>query len=320
MKTIVLGYHDVGCLGIRKLAEHGFDILAVFTHTDDPEEQCWFESVAELAASMNLLVFTPNNINHPIWVSKIEELQPDVIFSFYYRYMIKEPILSIPPAGCLNLHPSLLPAYRGRAPVNWVLVNGEMETGATLHYMTPRPDDGDIVNQKTIVIDPDDTALLLHRKAALAAAEILDESLPLIKAGTAPRRPQDPARASYYGRRRPEDGEIDWRLSAERIRNLVRAVTRPYPGAFSHTGDRKCLFWQVSTVPAGEGAEPGQVLSTDPLVIACGKGAIRIDYGQAGDGDFTTGAQLAGELGLAKMMVFDRARGSGVGRARKNES
>ena len=128
MKTVVLAYHNIGCTGISVLLEQGFDIQAVFTHRDDPNENLWFDSVAEMAAAHNLQVFAPDNINHPLWIERIRRLQPDIIFSFYYRAMVGPEILAIPQKGCLNLHGSLLPKYRGRCPVNWVLVNGEEET------------------------------------------------------------------------------------------------------------------------------------------------------------------------------------------------
>jgi len=129
MKTVVLGYHNIGCAGIKALLDHGFDISAVFTHTDDPNENLWFDSVAELASSNGLQVFAPDNINHPLWVERLKKLDPDIIFSFYYRSMVGNEILAIPRYHCLNLHGSLLPKYRGRCPVNWALANGEKETG-----------------------------------------------------------------------------------------------------------------------------------------------------------------------------------------------
>jgi len=141
----------------------------------------------ELASEHRIPVFAPADINHSLWVEKIRELSPDILFSFYYRNLIQRQILDIPNAGCLNLHGSFLPKYRGRAPINWVLVNGEKETGVTLHYMTPRPDDGDILAQERIGISDDDTALTLHRKVARAAVKLLDEVLPHIQNGTAPR-------------------------------------------------------------------------------------------------------------------------------------
>src|SRR5258708_3894197 len=203
MNAIVLGYHNIGCRGIEALLKHGFNISAVFTHTEDPSENSWFESWADRAAGRGLPVFAPGDINHPLWVKKIAALKPDILFSFYYRHLIKPELLKIPRAGCLNLHGSLLPAYRGRCPVNWVLINGEVETGVTLHYMTPRPDDGDIVSQKAVAIGDDDTALTLHQKAADASVLMLDEILPRLRDGTAQRTPQDAANASYYGGAKP---------------------------------------------------------------------------------------------------------------------
>lgn len=303
MKAVVLAYHDIGCVGLEALERHGFEIAAVFTHRDDPGETTWFRSVAIEAAERGLEVHAPDDLNHPLWVERIRALRPDVLFSFYYRELIREPILAIPTAGCFNLHGSLLPRYRGRAPVNWVLVNGESETGVTLHHMTPRADDGDIVGQRRIAIGPDDTALDLHRKAAASAATLLDELLPQIRAGQAPRTPQDPAEASYFGRRRPADGAIDWDRPAGEVRNLVRAVTVPYPGAFTHVAGRRLTIWKASVVSAGA-APPGTVLSTEPLVVGCGRGALRVDAAQAEGAVYQSGAQLAAGLALAPGMRF----------------
>ncbi|MBL7225857.1 MAG: bifunctional UDP-4-amino-4-deoxy-L-arabinose formyltransferase/UDP-glucuronic acid oxidase ArnA [Desulfobacteraceae bacterium] len=318
MKTVVLAYHTIGCRGIEALLRNGFKIAAVFTHKDDPDENIWFESVAEFAASRNIPVYAPEDINHPLWVRKIREIAPDIIFSFYYRNLVQPPILDIPPAGCLNLHGSLLPKYRGRSPINWVLVNCEKETGVTLHYMTPRPDDGDILCQKSIEISDSDTARSLHEKAATTTSEMLDEILPLIVEGTAPRHPQDHSKATYYGGRGPEDGEIDWSGSAMEVRGLVRAVTRPFPGAFSHVGDRKCFIWMVMEIgDQGKGSRPGTVLSVDPLVIACGKGAVGVDFAQAEGGVYMSGSQLSAELGLVKGMSFGERASSRVEAGRR---
>jgi UDP-4-amino-4-deoxy-L-arabinose formyltransferase/UDP-glucuronic acid dehydrogenase (UDP-4-keto-hexauronic acid decarboxylating) len=305
MKTIVLAYHNIGCVGIKALLAHGYDIQAVFTHEDDPHENTWFESVAELAAVNDIPVYAPEDINHPLWVERIRELAPEVIFSFYYRKMVDEEILAIPSKGCLNLHGSLLPRYRGRCPVNWVLVHGEKETGVTLHYMTPRPDDGDIIGQRPVAIEESDTALTLHAKLASAAGELLDTLLPKIRENRVDRVPQDKTLASYFGGRGPQDGLIDWSRNAAVVRNLVRAVTRPYPGAFSYLGNRKCLFWDVVTADVSPGSSPGVILSTDPLRIACGDGAVEVRYGQSDNGVYMSGRQLAQELNLAVGMRFN---------------
>ena len=320
MKTIVLAYHNIGCKGIESLLRNGFQIDAVFTHRDDMKENIWFDSVARLAASKNIPVFAPDDINHPLWIQRIKNMNPDIIFSFYYRNIVKPAILDIPSHGCLNLHGSLLPKYRGRCPVNWVLVNGEKETGLTLHYMTPKPDDGDIVCQKKITISDDDTAKTLFDKLTTLSVEMLDEILPQIKAGNAPRKPQNHSQATYYGGRRPRDGEIDWSMTSREIRNLVRAVTQPYPGAFSYIGDKQYLLWSVTEVPAdNKVSTPGTVISTDPFVIRCGSGAIRVDYGQSPDGIFVTGSQLAKESNISRGIKFGPHAGSSIQAARKKK-
>ncbi len=311
MKAVVLAYHNIGCVGIEALLRAGFEVAAVCTHKDDPGENTWFDSVAERAAARGIPVFAPEDVNHPIWVRKIRSIEPDFLFSFYYRRMVGPDVLSIAKSGSLNLHGSLLPAYRGRCPVNWVLIHGERETGVTLHHMTARADAGDIVAQKRVAISEDDTAKSLHEKLAMAAAELLDEVLPSLKKGTAPHVRQDDSQASYFGGRRPEDGEIDWTRSAAGVRNLVRAVTRPYPGAFSYVGERKCFFWAVSLDPGSRVAmSPGTIVSTNPLVIACGEGTVKVDFGQPEDGVHMTGGQLARELHLTVGMSFGRSMAS----------
>lgn len=227
--------------------------------------------------------------------------------------MVGRKILQIPRKGCFNLHGSLLPKYRGRCPVNWVLVHGETETGVTLHEMTPRPDDGDIVGQRRVAIDDSDTALSLHEKLAVAARTLLDDVLPNIRENRIERIPQNPALASYFGGRKPEDGRIDWETDANTVRNLVRAVTRPYPGAFSFLGNRKVFFWQVSPCPVSGEALPGTVLSIDPLCIACGTGAIRVDFGQVDNGLYVNGRQLALDLNLAPGMRFGSPSQGAIG-------
>jgi UDP-4-amino-4-deoxy-L-arabinose formyltransferase/UDP-glucuronic acid dehydrogenase (UDP-4-keto-hexauronic acid decarboxylating) len=299
MRTVVFAYHDMGCAGLRNLMENGYEVVAVFTHADDPEETGWFESVAELAARREIPVFAPENVNDPIWVGRIRELAPEIIFSFYYRNLITQDILDIPSAGCLNLHGSMLPKYRGRAPANWVLVNGEAETGVTLHYMTDRPDAGDIVCQVPVAISADDTGKTLNDKLATSAAQMLNEYLPQILARNAPRTPQNESDASYFGRRGPADGEIDWSQDAVRISNLVRAVTRPYPGAFSHSVKDKIIIWEAEAdaTPCPD-VSPGTIVSTNPLAIASGKGRVVVRYGQSDGGIYSGGARMAEALNL----------------------
>jgi UDP-4-amino-4-deoxy-L-arabinose formyltransferase/UDP-glucuronic acid dehydrogenase (UDP-4-keto-hexauronic acid decarboxylating) len=298
MKAIVFAYHDIGCVGLQALVDAGYDVQAVFTHTDSPDENNFFSSVARVGAGLNLPVYAPEDVNHPLWVDRIRELQPDVIFSFYYRNMLSEEVLSLAPLGGFNLHGSLLPRYRGRAPVNWVLLKGETETGVTLHKMVKRPDAGDIVGQLAVPISNDDIALTLHAKVRDAAKVLLTDVLPKIKQGNVTLTPQDESQASYFGRRTAADGEIHWHKSATEINNLIRAVTEPYPGAFTYLGQRKMTIWRSRPLDTAHDKKPGTVLSSDPLVVACGEGALEILAGQSESGLYVQGSRLALELGI----------------------
>ncbi|MFZ4832928.1 bifunctional UDP-4-amino-4-deoxy-L-arabinose formyltransferase/UDP-glucuronic acid oxidase ArnA [Rouxiella sp. Mn2063] len=298
MKAIVFAYHDIGCVGLKALVEAGYDVQAVFTHTDSPEENNFFSSVARTGADLNLPVFAPEDVNHPLWVNRIRELQPDVIFSFYYRNMLSEEVLALAPQGGFNLHGSLLPAYRGRAPINWALLNGEAETGVTLHKMVKRPDAGDIVSQRAVAIDAQDTALSLHAKVREAAQQLLKDVLPTMLNGSFTLTAQDESKATYFGRRTAADGEIYWHKSATEINNLIRAVTEPYPGAFSFLGERKMTIWRASVLDTAHDKQPGTVLSNDPLVVACGEGALQILAGQNDSGLYVQGTRLAQEMGI----------------------
>ncbi|MBW1992684.1 MAG: formyltransferase, partial [Deltaproteobacteria bacterium] len=235
MRLIFLGYHNIGYVCLKALIEMcgelGDDIAAVVTHPDNPGENLWFASVRDLAVRHYLPLYMPEDPNDPAFVAAMERLSPDFLFSCYYRHLLKQPLLDLPRLGALNLHGSLLPRYRGRVPVNWVLIHGETETGVTLHYMEEKPDRGDMVAQKRVPITEEDTALTLFARMTVAAEELLREVYPLLRIGKAPRIPQDHSQATYFGGRRPEDGRIDWQRSAREIYNLVRAVTHPYPGA-----------------------------------------------------------------------------------------
>ena len=152
MKAVVFAYHNIGCEGIQALLDNGIEIQSVFTHADNPAENTWFRSVAELASSKGIELNAPADPNHPLWVERIRKMKPDFIFSFYYRNMLGKELLAIPKKGAINLHGSLLPKYRGRCPINWAVLNGEKEAGVTLHYMTEKPDAGDILAQEKFPI------------------------------------------------------------------------------------------------------------------------------------------------------------------------
>lgn len=298
MKTVVFAYHDMGCVGINALLSAGYKITAIFTHNDVATENHFFGSVARLAAEHGIPVYAPDEANHPIWLDRIRTMAPEMIFSFYYRHLLSDEILQCAQKGAFNLHGSLLPKYRGRAPLNWALVNGETETGVTLHRMVKRADAGNILAQQKVAIEDQDNALTLHRKLTQAAEQLLGDVLPRLREGEVSEWPQDERQATRVDRRTAEDGRIDWNQPAQTIHNLVRAVTDPWPGAFAFAGSVKFIVWKSRVHPQQHQAKSGTVLSKQPFLIACGEGALEIQTGQSEHGVYMNGSQLAQSLGI----------------------
>jgi methionyl-tRNA formyltransferase len=268
--AVVFAYHNVGVRCLKVLLAHGIEVALVVTHTDNPNETIWFDSVAQTAADYGLPVITPEDANTPELLRRLQSLRPDFLFSFYYRQMLKPALLATARRGAYNMHGSLLPKYRGRVPVNWAVLNGESETGATLHRMVEKPDAGEIFARQAVPILPDDTAREVFDKVTLAAEICLNSVLPRLTLGTAPHEPIDLAQGSYFGGRRPEDGRIDWTKSAQEIHNLVRAVAPPYPGAFcdTPTGSLRVLRTMRSRDVSGSGL----FVADGKLYARCGDG------------------------------------------------
>jgi methionyl-tRNA formyltransferase len=284
MRSVVFAYSDVGYVCLELLLDAGADVAAVFTHADDPNEEIWFRSVRALAEARGLPVFTTERFDHDGWVERLGAMNPDFLFSFYYRRMLPTAVLETARRAALNLHGSLLPKYRGRCPVNWVLINDERETGVTLHHMVAKADAGDIVAQRRVPIADDDTAYTLYGKQTAAAIDLMRTTYPHLCDGTAPRIVQDPAAATYFGGRRPADGLIDWSHSARQIYNLVRAVTHPYPGAFTHWQGSQLMIWRAQIADAGPSElPPGTVAGLDDgVVVQTGAGRLPPAYNPPG--------------------------------------
>jgi methionyl-tRNA formyltransferase len=248
-RAVVFAYHDVGARCLEVLLRHGVQVPLVVTHRDDPKETIWFENVAERAARRGIPVITPEDANAAATVAKVKKAKPDFLFSFYYRRMLGPKLLAVPARGAFNMHGSLLPKYRGRAPINWAILKGETETGATLHEMVAKPDAGRIVDQAPVPIDPDDLAVDVFRKMTAAAEVVLERSLPKLVDGSAELRAQDLAAGSYFGGRKPEDGRIDWSRPAREVHDLVRAVAPPFPGAFTEVGGERLRVLRTKPAP-----------------------------------------------------------------------
>jgi methionyl-tRNA formyltransferase len=274
--AVVFAYHNVGARCLSVLLAHGVHVLLVVTHDDNPQENIWFASVEALAVLHDVPVAKPADPNTPEFVARIAALEPDFLFSFYYRQMLRPELLTIAEEGALNMHGSLLPRYRGRVPVNWAVIKGEHETGATLHYMVEKPDAGDIVAQQSVPILADDTASDVLTKVTVAAELALDSVLPALLSGTAPRIAQDLSLGSYFGGRCPEDGRIDWRRSAPEIHNLVRGVAPPYPGAFTEVQGKsvRVLRTILPHEPHSAVGHPALFCHAGRCYAECGDGSL----------------------------------------------
>jgi methionyl-tRNA formyltransferase len=296
-RAVVFGYHDVGDRCLRVLLSYGIEVPVVITHMPDPDETPWFASVAETAHEYGVPVLTPDSPEEGGIERVLEETRPDFLFSFYYRRMLSPALLRQARRGALNMHGSLLPKYRGRSPVNWAILNGERETGVTLHYMTAQADAGDIVDQLAVPILQDDEAHEVMRKITAAAEIVLARSLRALLDGAAPRRAQNLSEGTYCGRRTPEDSRIDWSLPAREIHNLVRAVAPPFPAAFTDVNDKRYWFHKTRVLRGhvapgiprlfGEGTR---------CLIACSDGSmLELLAGRTSEGPLDLNA-LANEL------------------------
>ena len=275
-RAVVFAYHNVGVRCLKVLLAGGVDVALVVTHQDNAQENIWFESVVSLCEAEGISYITPEHAKGEDLQAQIAAARPDLMFSFYYRHMLPASILALAPA--FNMHGSLLPAFRGRAPVNWAVLHGATETGATLHEMTVKPDAGAIVAQTAVPILPDDTAFEVFGKVTVAAEQCLWGVLPALLAGLAPRLHNDLTQGGYFGGRTPEDGRIDWSLPAQSVYNLHRAVAPPYPGAFTETGGHRYVIERArlaSTRPANTANLPSGLAVVDNRIVGiCGDGAM----------------------------------------------
>ena len=270
MNVLLFGYGEMGCAAFEFLRSQGERVRGVVTHRDDPGEKRWFRSLHDMAASAGVPVFFEEDSDVE---AVARSLEPEIILSSFFRKMLPRGVLATASRAALNLHASLLPRLRGRAPLNWALVECEARTGVTLHHMVEKPDAGDIVAQRAFDIGPRDTARTLFEKAVAETRLLLEAAWPLLRQGKAPRTPQDHSKATYRGRRRPEDGRINWNDATRRVDGLVRAVTDPFPGAFTWLDGRKLMVWEGA--PAEGKGEPGTIVR--PGVVATADGAYRID-------------------------------------------
>ena len=303
--AVVFAYHNVGVRCLLTLLARDVEVKLVVTHHDNPSETIWFESVHATALAHGIPVIAPDNATDPALFAAVERAQPDFIFSFYYRHMLPSPLLALASRGAYNMHGSLLPKYRGRVPINWAIIHGETETGATLHEMAAKPDAGAIVTQTSVPILPDDTAHEVFVKVTVAAEQTLWRVLPDLVSGHAPRLVNDLSKGSYFGGRKPEDGLIDWRCDAKMIHDLVRAVAPPYPGASTTIDGRPALIERTRRIDKpttiavnGTGADqPVLLVDGERCVVRAGGDSWLEIVAATFDGEHLAEPALAARLG-----------------------
>lgn len=272
--AVVFAYHNVGVRCLSVLLAQGVNVKLVVTHQDNPQEKIWFGSVKALAERYDIPVITPENPNTPDVLAQLQACQADFLFSFYYRHMLSKAVLDTARCGAYNMHGSLLPKYRGRVPINWAIIKGETETGATLHVMNEKPDNGAIVDQFAVPILPDDTAGEVFEKVTVAAELTLHRCLPALLQGNAALTPQDLSQGAYFGGRKAEDGRIDWQQSGHSIHNLVRAVSDPFPGAFSDLPQGRLILWRTRVQGQDKANSPALLLQHNNLIARCQDGLL----------------------------------------------
>ena len=277
MKAVFIGCVEFSkTLLTRLLARDGIDITGVVTRNASPFNAD-FQSLEPVARDAGIPVLNVEGRDQAQMAAWILGRNPDVVFCFGWSYLLGQDILAIPKHGVIGYHPALLPRNRGRHPIIWALALGLEETGSSFFVMDEGADSGDIVSQRRVPIDGDDDAKSLYEKLQDAAREQLDEITDDLLAGRLKSVPQDPALASHWRKRSKRDGEIDWRMPAEGIVNLVRALARPYVGAHCVHGEREYKVWKVSPADAPDrDLEPGRILAVDngTITVKCGEGAV----------------------------------------------
>ena len=296
MRTVWVSDDVIGRDCLEAAAQSGADVVGVVTlpesATIDRSARCPFDDVAARFGSEYL---ETNDVNAEATLNALRKLAPELVFVVGWYQLVHEPFIGLASEGVFGMHPTLLPRHRGRASIPWAILSGLARTGVTLfEIVDATPDSGSIVGQAVVEVQPDETATTLYDRIAVAHIELIREYVPQILAGTAPRAPQDPSRASSWPRRQPADGIIDWDTRARYLHDWVRAQTRPYPGAFTYLGDEKVIVWRARPVELEADAPAGTIVHASPEgpVVACGEGGLVLEEVESKSGALVVGARL----------------------------
>ena len=270
-RILFVGAHVEALKPFEHLIARSQKIVGLFTlEPEGLSKMSGGADLTKLALAAGIPLMKGKNVNDPGAIDWIREKAPDVLLVVGWTQLVKPQLLAVPKIAALGFHASLLPKYRGRAPVNWAILNGDEETGNTMIVLEPGADEGDIVSQRRIPITFEDDCATIYGKVSITECEMLDEVLPLIQQGQMPRRKQDSSQATVMPKRRPEDGLIDWNWTSRRIYDWVRALTQPYPGAFTHLSGRKITIWKAGLVEGDATQNPPGSIDFDatgyPLV------------------------------------------------------
>lgn len=279
MRILFLGNHTVGVRSLNALARHNA-IVGVVAHPPDPEDGARYESVYDHAhgAGLSVARYTGRD---PALERYVRDVRPDLLWIADYRYLLPQTVLDLAPLGAVNLHPSLLPFYRGRAPINWAILRGEREIGLTAHFIDEGVDSGDIIAQRRVSLSADEDVGDALNKLYPIYERLSHEVVQAFRNGTVERRAQPPGEWLVWPRRKPTDGLIDWNQDSESVANLVRAVARPYPGAFCRLGADKLTIWRAR---AGTPSGPGCIgaiwrVEANRFFVNCAEGSLEVlDY------------------------------------------
>lgn len=279
-RMVYMGTPAISASILEGLLQTCRSLVGVVTQPDKPRgrgRKVTPSPVKQLALDHGIPVLQPHSVGDPVFLDALKSIGPDLVVTAAYGKILKAASLSIPPLGCFNIHFSLLPSYRGPAPVTWALLNGETETGITLFRMEEGMDTGDIVAVRSLAIDPDESAGELTQRLTVLARELLPHALEDVVRGRAASVPQDPSNVTYAPLLKKADGRIDWQLSAGEVRNRIRALD-PWPGAFTFWKGKRLRLWEACVESEDSSGTPGEVLSLSEtgLKVQAGTGVLSI--------------------------------------------
>ncbi len=286
MRIVFMGTPEIAAVCLERILQDGFEVVGVYTQPDRPKNRGMklaASPVKELALRHGIAVYQPENFRVDETVETLRELRPDAVAVVAYGRILPTRVLEIPKFGCINIHASLLPLYRGSAPYQWAVLDGQRETGVSAMYLCREMDAGDVIDTVKTPILPDETAGELLARLATLGAGLLSKTLRAVESGTAPRTPQDASRASYAPMLDKSMSPIDWNKTAQQVHDHVRGL-HPWPVATAQLGGTRFKIHKT-VVAAGSGA-PGTILGLTKtgLLVACGEGAVEIRELQAEGG------------------------------------